>query len=266
VNCAHRRIVTSLQTLQRAVVKLLERRRCVDRRAQAHPKTHKHHLITMATASNHNNKPVPLSAVTAVASAANAALAAVGKPLADADRTGAAAVMELPGGGNIDKIRDIIFGNQMRDYEKRFVRLEERLMKDSSELREEVKRRLEQIESHNRKELETLADRLKSEQDERAGADQELTREVRDLGKTSDKKISQLDEQAIKTARDLRQQLLDQGKQLSEEVRHKFDDLASTIEREATELRGDKTDRAALAGLFTEMALRLSNELHLPSD
>ena len=27
---------------------------------------------------------------------------------------------ELPGGGNIDKIRDIIFGNQMCDYEKRF--------------------------------------------------------------------------------------------------------------------------------------------------
>ena len=28
---------------------------------------------------------------------------------------------------NVDKIRDIIFGSQMRDYEKRFSRLDERL-------------------------------------------------------------------------------------------------------------------------------------------
>ncbi len=209
----------------------------------------------MATANN--NKTMPLGAM---------AVVAAGKPLAEADRSGSAAIIELPGGGNIDKIRDIIFGNQMRDYEKRFVRLEERLLKDSNELREDVKRRFVQLESHGLKELETLADRLKNEQAERAGANQELTREVRDLGKASDKKIAQLDEQAIKSARDLRQQLLDQSKQLSEEIRHKFDDLAATIEREATELRGDKTDRTALAGLFTEMALRLSNELHLPND
>jgi hypothetical protein len=155
----------------------------------------------MATANN--NKTVPLAAVTAA------------KPLAEADRSGSAAIIELPGGGNIDKIRDIIFGNQMRDYEKRFVRLEERLLKDSIELREEVKRRLAQLESHGIKELETLADRLKNEQAERAGAHQELTREVRELGKASDKKIAQLDEQAINGARDLRQQLLDQAKQLS---------------------------------------------------
>src|SRR6202000_2184865 len=31
-------------------------------------------------------------------------------------------------GANVDKIRDILFGTQMRDYEKRFVRLEETVM------------------------------------------------------------------------------------------------------------------------------------------
>lgn len=33
------------------------------------------------------------------------------------------------GGGNLDKVRDILFGTQMRDYEKRFNRMEERFMK-----------------------------------------------------------------------------------------------------------------------------------------
>jgi DNA anti-recombination protein RmuC len=173
-----------------------------------------------------------------------------------------AAGLEVPGVGNIDKIRDIIFGNQMRDYEKRFVRLEERLMKESAELRDEVKRRLEQLESHSRVEMQTLTDRLKNEQEERASADQELTHDLREMGKTSDRKLAQLDEQTVKSARDLRLQLLEQSKQLSEDLRHKFDALATTIEREASELRGDKTDRAALAGLFTEMALRLSHDAH----
>lgn len=36
---------------------------------------------------------------------------------------------DLAGGGNLDKVRDILFGTQMRDYEKRFNRMEERFMK-----------------------------------------------------------------------------------------------------------------------------------------
>jgi hypothetical protein len=202
----------------------------------------------MATANN-NNKHPQLSSVAPI------------KAAIEVERASAvAANSELPTAGNIDKIRDIIFGNQMRDYEKRFVRLEERLMKESGELRDEVKRRLEQLESHSRVEMQTLADRLKGEHEERSTADQELTRDLREMGKTSDRKLALLDEQTVKTARDLRLQLLEQSKQLSDDLRHKFDALATTIEREASELRGDKTDRAALAGLFTEMALRLSHD------
>ena len=176
----------------------------------------------------------------------------------------APAAAELPGGGNIDRIRDIIFGNQMRDYEKRFVRLEERLLKESSDLREDVKRRFEQLDGCTRKEFEALADRLNNEGSERGSADRELTRELRDLGKASEKKTAQLDEQAMKTARELRQQMIDQARELSEELRLRFDDLAAIVDREASDLRNDKTDRAALAALFTEMAMRLTNDLALP--
>jgi hypothetical protein len=31
---------------------------------------------------------------------------------------------EIREGANVDKIRDILFGSQMRDYEKRFARLD----------------------------------------------------------------------------------------------------------------------------------------------
>ena len=38
------------------------------------------------------------------------------------------------------------------------------------------------------------------------------------------------------------------------------------IEQTSQELHENKTDRAALAALFTEVALRLNSELHLSSN
>jgi hypothetical protein len=50
------------------------------------------------------------------------------------------------GAGNVDKIRDILFGSQMRDYESRFARLEETLIKETLEIRETSRRRFDQLE------------------------------------------------------------------------------------------------------------------------
>ena len=47
---------------------------------------------------------------------------------------------ELREGANVDKIRDILFGSNMREYEKRFARLEERLTKSSDALRDDLKK------------------------------------------------------------------------------------------------------------------------------
>jgi hypothetical protein len=44
------------------------------------------------------------------------------------------------------------------------------------------------------------------------------------------------------------------------------DELSAKLAREAEELRNDKTDRAALADLFNELALRLNNQFRLPGE
>ena len=66
--------------------------------------------------------------------------------------------------GNVDKIRDILFGTQMRDYEKRFSRFEERLLKETSDLREEIKRRIASIEAYMKNEVTAVNDRHKADQ------------------------------------------------------------------------------------------------------
>jgi DNA anti-recombination protein RmuC len=173
---------------------------------------------------------------------------------------------QLAESGNIDKIREILFGVQMRDYEKRFSRLEERLLKESVDLRDDTKKRFDALETFIKNELEALTDRLKAEQRTRDESVQGLTRNLQDTSATFDKKLAQFDEQTTRSQRDLRQQILDQSKNLSDEIRQKYEELSAIIEREAAELGNDKTDRSALAALFTEVALRLNGEFKIPGD
>ena len=95
--------------------------------------------------------------------------------------------------GNVDKIRDILFGSQMRDYEKKFGRFEERLAGETAELREEIKRRFASLEAYVKNEFTALADQLKAEKGERVEADKELGRELKENVKAWEKKASQIE-------------------------------------------------------------------------
>ena len=177
----------------------------------------------------------------------------------------AAAEAEAAGGGNLEKIRDILFGAQVHDFEKRFARLEERLMKETSDARAETKKRFESLESFIKKEIESLGVRLKSEQEERSQAGKEISRELRDTARNLDKRIAQLDELTTKNQRELRQQVLDQSKALTEEIRLRNRETTTVLTKEITDLRAAKTDRAALAGMLTDLAVRLTNDLKSPA-
>jgi hypothetical protein len=171
---------------------------------------------------------------------------------------------DAAGGASIDKVRDILFGSHLREFERRFARLEERLVKETSDLKEEVKVRLEALETYAKKETESLADQIKAEHDDRIDSHGNVSRELKETAKSLERRTTSLDEQLSKSQRDLRQQMLDQHQRLSEDIRKKMEDVLATLAREAQELRADKADRATIASLLTEMAMRLTDEFHLP--
>lgn len=176
----------------------------------------------------------------------------------------AAGAGEQMAGGNLDKIRDILFGAQSRDYERKFATLEERLLTESAELRNELRRRFDSLELYVKKEIEAVTDRVKAEQAERADVTKELSRELKDLVKNLDKKTGQLEDQASKAQRELRQQLLDQSKSLSEEIQTHHKEFSVALDQAVQQLRTEKTDRASLAALFMEASMRLNNEFKIP--
>lgn len=159
---------------------------------------------------------------------------------------------------NIEKIRTILFGNQMRDYEARFTRLEAQISQETTDLRADFRRRFEALEGYLRQELDALNERVSGEYSERSGALQDMQKTVEALGQGLDKRVHQLDEQMGKAQRELRQQLLTQSKQLRDDMQVGIAELSALVQRELQQLRSDKTDRTALAGLLTDLAARLS--------
>jgi hypothetical protein len=174
---------------------------------------------------------------------------------------GAGAELDI---SNIDKIREILFGGHMRDYDRRFSRVEEQLLKESLELREDTRKRFEALEAFVKAEFAALTDRLQAEQRTRDDAVSGLWRGVQESSQALSAKLGEAQEQTARAHSALRQQILSQSQDLSDEMRRKQDEITALIQREIADLNHGKADRSSLATLLTEMAMRLNNDLKLP--
>lgn len=164
------------------------------------------------------------------------------------------------GSGNINKIRDILFGVQMREFEKRFQRTEDRMTKELKEIREDVKKNIDSVESFIRQEVESLSDLIKDGKNERLEIETNFNKELAESSKGLDKKIAKIDEQLTKSTRDMRQHMLDQSKSLTEEIRKKYEDNSHALEKATEGLDATKIDHSTLAEMLTDMALRLTSD------
>lgn len=168
--------------------------------------------------------------------------------------------------GNVDQIRDIIFGAQMREYEKRFARLEERVLNESDALRSETNSRLDALETYIKQEVSGLSDVIATERGEREDDTRHLSNELNNQTQEQDKKLSLLQQNTAQGQSELRDALLEQSKTLLVEIQNVRNTLTTSLDRSTTELREDKTDRKALADMFSEVAMRLNGDFKLPGE
>jgi hypothetical protein len=169
----------------------------------------------------------------------------------------APSMSDAPG---VDKIRELLFGNQMQDYDRRFAVMEERFLQKVRELEAESTRALQSIESSIKKQLESLASQIRQEQDLRGEADKELGRGLREQIQGLEKHLSKVADQLASQDRDFTERLSHESQTLREESRRRTDDTRAAIERMLAELMHVKTDRSLLAGLFVEIARCLNQD------
>jgi hypothetical protein len=173
---------------------------------------------------------------------------------------------DLASNSDIDQLRDIIFGGQIREYERRFARMEERIAKELVDVREEVRDRCTTLERYVRDELESIAIELRASQQSRTAEERRLSQSIVDAAKGAEERITALSDLVTKQYRELRAQLLEQTKTISDDVQRRHAELLGLVERDGAELRDGKADRAALSALFMEVALRLRGESVVPGE
>jgi len=168
----------------------------------------------------------------------------------------------LPSGEvvGVDKIRDLLFGNQMQDYDRRFTKLEERFLQRFKDIESETARNLSAFESNAKKQVESLVAQLGEEKDLRADADKEIERTLREHNQALEKRLRAISDQLSQLERDTADRLTQEAQSLREEIKRKNDDLQHTIEKMFAELSNVKTDRNLLAGLFVEVAKCLNQD------
>lgn len=163
-----------------------------------------------------------------------------------------------PEADNIDKVRDILFGAQSRDIERRFQEMEDRMARDNDALRDEVRRRLSSVEEFVNAEFDALRKKLRGEESARESADTTLKNELEAHANASEAKLKQAVDELEDTQRKLRQRLLEMSTELQDDVQRRATQIGERLDAESRRLTHDKTDRRALASLFTEVAARLN--------
>jgi uncharacterized protein YoxC len=160
----------------------------------------------------------------------------------------------------VEKIRDLLFGNQMQDYDRRFAKLEERFLQRLKEIESETARNFSTFESNGKKLVDSLASQLREEKDLRGDSDKEIERTLREQNQALEKRLRVVSDQLSQLERDTANQLTQQTQSLREDLKHKNEDVHHTIEKMFAELSNVKTDRNLLAGLFVEVAKCLNQD------
>ena len=167
---------------------------------------------------------------------------------------------------NVDKIREILFGGQMRDYQRRFDALESNITAANDHLRNDLSNRIESLEAFVRREMELLSERLVNERRERSDERESSAAETQEIRRRFEDSLSRLDEQTAQEARAIRGVLQAKSLELINVIQQSRDDFNSMLSRQTNQLADSKVSREDLAALLSEVALRLNRELDIPSD
>jgi DNA repair exonuclease SbcCD ATPase subunit len=165
---------------------------------------------------------------------------------------------EHDAGDNVDKIRDILFGQQLRDFERKFAQIEDRLNSDLESLRGESQRQNESLQTYIDSEAEILSGKLKTESETRQQQLDDLQDELKKLSRQIETRLSDLSGQIEQQARDFNQKLLKHSQEAGAAMKQQQEQLRQRMDEQHRSLSDGKVDRSALAEMLTSLALQLT--------
>ena len=171
-----------------------------------------------------------------------------------------AAAEVAPESGNLEKVRDILFGQQSREIERRLAHSEERLRGDLEGMERDGSERIAVLEGFFKQELQLLKERLTTESSDRLELAERVMRQAETDRADAERKLKAQIEASQSSLAELREALLEQGKRFGAELKSLRDNTQAALEREVSALRRDKLDRHTLARSLADLALLIGRD------
>lgn len=175
-----------------------------------------------------------------------------------ADEVAENPVLDNSESDNVDKIRDILFGNQMREFDRKYDRLEERIAGDFADLRKENANQFDSLQTFVESEIEILASKLAAEENARIEDVDSLESQLKKSVKQIDKKIADLNKIIENQSREINQKILKQSQDFHAEMNSQFESARKRMDSYKNELSSGKVDKSALAEMLNALALQIN--------
>lgn len=162
-----------------------------------------------------------------------------------------------PGLGEIDKVRDILFGKYVSDFEHRFAQLESQLEKDVEQLKERLTNKFKGMDVAVNESLARLDSLINQEQTKRDAEVLELHKTLEQARNGLQHSISLMEDQASQDLAAVKESLQHSHDELLDQAKSMQRALAAQLKSNTQELQADKVSRQTLALMLDEIAVKL---------
>ncbi len=164
-----------------------------------------------------------------------------------------------PANGAVDKIRDLLFGQQMDGYEQNFQRLETMIFSHVKQATDEMNSRLIAVENAIDKRVETTQLALKIEQEERIQAIDAINTRMQQNYQQLSSQLHALENDSTGNLKDIKVTLEQQNQSLGSQLQALREQFNLSLNDQAARLDKQTIKRQKLAGLLSEISSQLKS-------
>ena len=161
---------------------------------------------------------------------------------------------------SVDKIRDILFGNQMREFDRKYAQLEQGIAGDIESLRKENALQIESLQTFIESEIAILSSKLLGEEKLRIEEMDNLDGELKKSVKQIDSKIADVSKSLDDQSSSINQKILKQSQDFNAEMSSQIEQTRKRMDGNKQELSSGKVDKAALAEMLNSLAMQINGD------
>ena len=168
--------------------------------------------------------------------------------------------LSAPEVDNVDTIRDILFGNQMREFDRKFTQLEKNISSDFEAMRKENSNQMNSLQSFIESEISILTTKLSNSEQTQIDEIDKLDSTINKHLQKIEGKLSTTNEALDKLSRDSSQKFLKQSQDFSSNMTAQMKEARERTDGHRNELSAAKVDKAQLSELLNSIAMQINND------